>query len=117
MTKTCRKILDVLKKSPDHSLLYWDRDESMFPDKIEFHDAVRYLESKGLVSFISNQDGVHLGVHATHQAMHPIRTGEHPFVRWLFHEYFGGIAVGVTATLVTEALLALLMVLFRILPM
>lgn len=116
MTKICKQILDVLKKSPDHNLLYLDR-ESMFPDEVEFFDAVRYLESKGLVSFIFNQDGVHLGVHATHQAMHPIRTGEHPFVRWLFHEYFGGVIVGATSALLGDFLIRLLISnLPRILP-
>lgn len=113
MTKTCRKILDVLKKSPDHNLLYWDRDESMFPDKTEFLDAARYLESKGLVDFIFNQDGIQLGIHATHKAMHPIGTGEHPFVHWLFHKYFGGVIVGVSTVLLTELFLYLLSEAFR----
>ncbi|MBP5383527.1 MAG: hypothetical protein J6Y57_00970 [Lachnospiraceae bacterium] len=109
MTKICKQIIHVLKSSPDHSLLYWDRDESMFPDQTEFFDAVRYLESKGLVEFIHNQDGVHLGIHATHKAMHPIGTGEHPFVHWLFHEYFGGIIVGATSALLGDFLVRLLL--------
>lgn len=108
MTKMCKKILKVLRKSDNHTLLYWDRDEILFPDEAEFFDAVRYLASKGLVEFVTVKNGNHIGIHASHISMHPLKLMPHPVLHWIFHEYIGGIVIGITATLVSELLIYLL---------
>ena len=112
MTKMCKEILNHLRHSADHTFLYWDLDNSPFEDQNEFFDAVRYLESQGLVEYVATSGGQHIGIHASHVAMHPVKLGTHPFLHWLFHDYLGGVVIGATSTLVSEFWLALLTVLF-----
>jgi len=103
MTKMCKEILETLKNTPEHTLYYFDLDDcKIFTDETEFFDAVRYLESQGLIEYVSGKNGNHLGIHASHVAMHPIQLGKHSFLHWLFRDYLGGVIIGITTTLATE---------------
>lgn len=103
MDKTSRKILKKLKQSPDFTLWYYDDPyvDLEMSDQ-EFFRCVRYLNSLGLIEFVENQNGVHMGIILSHTALHSSELKRDSFLNWLLHSYIGGVIIGVTSALAGE---------------
>lgn len=110
MDKTSKKVLDILAHSPEKRLLYFHVDyESSGLTKDEFFRCVRYLADTGMVEYISNQDGLHIGVQLTHKAVHAKEFQREEkklsFKKWLLYSYLGGVITGVTTTIFSQFLI------------
>jgi len=109
MDKTSEKIINLLMHSPNNTLMYLDEPyKELGISDDEFFRCVRHLENINLVDFISNQNGKHLGIQLTHQAVHA-KEFKHEervrsFKKWVVYSYLGGVATGVTVTLLAQFL-------------
>ena len=111
MDNSCKKILKLFDNNPDRYVMY---DDDLYQQvgllsEDEFYRAVRYLESEGLIEYITNQNGAHLGFVLSHKYVHRKRIRFDSFVDWFFHSYIGGVLTGVTTTVLAELILFLLL--------
>lgn len=118
MDKSSKRIINYLKKRPDYMIFYSDIDcEELNLSEDEFFRCVRYLASIDMIDYLSNQDGVHLGVQLTHEAVHMNEFKRasriSSFKKWFFVSYVGGVITGVTVTLLGQALVPLCSELFE----
>lgn len=108
MDKTSKKIIKYLKETPDKILLYHEEPyKKLNIEENEFFRCIRYLEKNGMVEFINNQNGIHLGAALTHIAIHEKSIKWDSFKNWFLSSFLGGIITGVTSTLLVELLLYL----------
>lgn len=73
----------------------------------EFFRCVRYLNSLGLIEFVENQNGAHMGIILSHTAIHSSALKRDSLLNWLLHSYIGGVIVGVTSTFAGEGIIYL----------
>ena len=110
MDKTSKKIINYLKSQPNNQLFYFDEPYSSLKiDEEEFFRCVRYLEKNNLIEFISNQNGLHLGIQLTHETIHAKEMNRsakfNSFKQWIIVSYIGGVFTGVTTTLLSQFLM------------
>lgn len=109
MDSTCKKILKLFHDNPDIYVMYYDNPyEKMNISSDEFFRAVRYLKDQELIEYITNQDGAHIGITASHKQVHRKKIHFDSFIAWFFHSYIGGVITGVTATILAEVILKFL---------
>ena len=65
-----KKFIKWLSAQPEHRYLYFDECPDEFGEQDEFFAMVRFLDSKGLVDIVKNQNDLHVGVCLTHIAIH-----------------------------------------------
>ena len=102
------KILTALRSCDDYELFYEDA-EKQFPDTADFFNAVRYLKSHGLIRYIKNQDGFHLGIHLTHYGIHKKEIDRREFWHLFFTRYIPGFMTGIIASVLAGLATALLL--------
>lgn len=108
MDKSSKKIITFLKNSKDKELWYSDEMyEKIGLSQDEFRRSVKYLASIGLIEYMSNQHGIHMGITLTHLAVHSSYFKFSSFKEWAFQTFFGGVITGVFSTLAAEGLLYL----------
>lgn len=106
MDNTSKKILKLLKETPDFEIFYYDEPYlKLNISEDEFFRAVEYLDRCGYTQCIRNQNGVPLGTALTHEAVHSKSIKFDSFKHWLFSTFFGGVIIGVCSTLLSEAVL------------
>lgn len=115
MDKTSKKILKMLRKNPDQYFFYYDEPyEALNMSEEEFYRSVRYLASLNLLEFITNQDDIHIGIVASHQAIHRNSIKFDSFKKWFFHTFLGGLITGIITGVISTLLATYLMGLLHI---
>ena len=108
MDCTSKKIITFMKQSPDTALYYYnDPYEDIGISEDEFYRCVRYLSSKNLIEYVSNQNGDHLGIVLSHVCVHSKEIKRDSFFHWFTHSFAGGVITGAAATLASEGVLYL----------
>ena len=111
MNKTEKLIINTLKAAPDRTIFYYDLDFDQ-PDneltktlsETDFFDCVKYLASQGLIEYVPNQDGRHIGIHASYECMHKAELDRREAFQNFFTHYLPGFISGIFATVVAEIL-------------
>lgn len=102
MDKTSKKIIKFMKKTPDEILWYsCEPYKELNLSEDEFFRCVRYLSSKNLIEFATNQDDIHLGITLSHSSVHSHEIKRDAFFSWLFHTFIGGVITGVVSIALT----------------
>lgn len=116
MDKTSKKIIKFMKKTPDEILWYsCEPYKELNLSEDEFFRCVRYLSSKNLIEFATNQDDIHLGITLSHSSVHSHEIKRDAFFSWLFHTFIGGVITGVVSTLLSEGAIYLCVKLIQLL--
>lgn len=93
LDKTSKKVIEFLQSQYDAQFLYTDDLPTGFMDESEFFAAVRYLEKKELVEIIKNQNGKHIGVCLSHEALHYKEFARADIVRYVLDNWIDFIAL------------------------
>ena len=109
MDKTSKKIIHCLKEISEPKILFYFNDpyELLGINEDEFFRCVRYLASIGSIEYVSNQNGVHIGITLSHQSVHSKSIKWDSFKSWFLSSFAGGVVTGVCSTLLAELLLYL----------
>lgn len=68
--KRSKKFIKWLSGRSGHRFFYYDEYPDEFGDRDEFFAMVRFLNEKGLVETIKDQNGIHMGVRLSHVSIH-----------------------------------------------
>ncbi len=115
MDKTSKKILKMLQNNPDQHFFYHNKPyKSLGISKEEFFRSVQYLSSLQLLEYVPNQNQKHIGITASHQAIHSKSIKFDSFKKWFFHTFLGGLITGIITGVISTLLATYLMGLLRI---
>lgn len=82
LDKTSKKLLKYLSNCPEKRIFYYNGLPEELGDEDTIYAAIRFLETKGYIEYLTANNDIHIGITLSHVGMH---LGE--FSRINFFEY------------------------------